>query len=743
MGHLGDRGGLNFTDGGDFPASSVTATGWETRHVASAVTRSSRNPAAATPASAAGAASSGQPSVDVTAITTRDDFLLELGQALGGQASIRPVDSVAAALESLASPARRGQVLVIDALHAKEVRPAVDAVQGRAPHAVILVFAAEALERQVAAAVKGSKVFAVLPSSPVDPRKTHAVFAGVVEEAAARRKPVTAAPTPAADAEVGHESTRGAEALQGGGMSRGSGRTLMIAGALVAVAALAAGAWFFTRGGNRAAPSQAPAAAAAAPASAPQAPGVPAGAPAEAPEAALPAAPSADLSIVHGKVDELLEKARLAMRERRYTEPSGDNALIYYRSAAAADAASGEARAGLQRVAGVFAGRFEESLNAGRLDEAAQNLTNFKAAVPDDRRGAELGARLANAQITRAVADGNLERASALLRQGQQSGVLQPEQAARWKSELARRQDEVRVQHLATLVEERIREGKLVEPADDSARSYLRQLQSAYPSSPHTTRAQRALASSYMRKARDAGIARNGAEEERWLNEARGAGVSAAEISAFQHDLAGAQAKAARTEGDRLVQLARERVREGRLTDPSQDSAAYYVTQLQSADPDNAALAAVSRDLAGKLLERARAAAQAGKSADQDLTQARRFGADARDVQAVQQLAAGKAGANVDPATLAAGLKPVKTVPPEYPQGALAKGVSGSVMLSFTVDAKGNTNDVQVLQSTPAGVFDRAAVSAVRRWKYAPVMVNGAAVEVPTRTLVRFELPKQ
>ena len=710
--------------------------------MASAVTRSSRNPAAATPASAAGAASSGQPSVDVTAITTRDDFLLELGQALGGQASIRPVDSVAAALESLASPARRGQVLVIDALHANEVRPAVDAVQGRAPHAVILVFAAEPLERQVAAAVKGSKVFAVLPSSPVDPRKTHAVFAGVLEEAAARRKPVTAAPTPAADADVGLESMRSAEVLQGAGMSRGSGRTLMIAGAFVAVAALAAGAWFFTRGGNRAAPAEAPAAAAAAPAPAPQALGVPAGAPAET-EAALPAAPSADLSIVHGKVDELLEKARLAMRERRYTEPAGDNALIYYRSAVAADAASGEARDGLQRVAGVFAGRFEESLNAGRLDEAAQNLANFKAAVPDDRRGAELGARLVNAQITRAVADGNLERASALLRQGQQSGVLQPEQAARWRSELARRQDEVRVQHLATLVEERIREGKLVEPADDSARSYLRQLQSAYPSSPHTTRAQRALASSYLRKARDAGIARNGAEEERWLNEARGAGVSAAEISAFQHDLAGAQAKAARTEGDRLVQLARERVREGRLTDPSQDSAAYYVTQLQSADPDNAALAAVSRDLAGKLLERARAAAQAGKSADQDLAQARRFGADARDVQAVQQLAAGKAGANVDPATLAASLKAVKTVPPEYPQSALAKGVSGSVMLSFTVDAKGNTSDVQVLQSTPAGVFDRAAVSAVRRWKYAPVMVNGAAVEVPTRTLVRFELPKQ
>jgi periplasmic protein TonB len=705
--------------------------------VSSAVSRPSRSPAAATPAGDARAPASAQPAVDVTAITTRDEFLLELGQALAGQASIRPVDSVAAALETLGTPARRGQVLVIDALHTNEVRPAVDAVQGRAPHAVILVFAAEALERQVAAAVKGSKVFAVLPSSPVDVRKTHAVFAGVIEEAAARRAPAApAAPavpaaTLAMEAGLELESTRSAAALKVPGMSGGKGRILMIAAGLAAVAALAAGAWFFTRGNG------------AAPAPAAPAQETPAAAPAQAPEATLPPAPSADLSIVHGKVDELNEKARLAMRERRYTEPAGDNALLYYRSAVAADAANGEARDGLQRVAGVLAGRFDESLNAGHLDEAAQNLANFKAAVPDDPRVAALGARLISAQIAKAVADLNLERAAALLKQAQQSGLLPAEQLAKWKSEIARRQDDAKVQRLAGLVEERIHDGRLVDPADDSARSYLRQLVSAFPSSPSTARAQHNLVSACLRKARDAGIARNAAESERWLNEARAAGASAAEISAFQHDLAGAQAKATRAEGDRLAQLARDRLRDGRLTDPAQDSAAWYLGQLQSADPENAAVATVSRDLSGKLLDRARTTVQSGKSADQDLAQARRFGAEPKDIQAVQQLGSSKAGANIDPATLAASLKAVKTVPPEYPQSALEKGVSGSVLLSFTVDAKGNTNDVQVLQSTPPGVFDRAAVSAVRRWKYAPVMVNGAAVEVPAKTLVRFALPKQ
>jgi periplasmic protein TonB len=697
--------------------------------VASAASRSPRNPAAAASADSARSPANAQPSVDVTAITTRDDFLLELGQALGGQASIRPVDSLQAALESLGST-RRGQVLVIDALHASDVRPAVDAAHGRAPHAVILVFAAEALERQVAAAVRGSKVFAVLPT-PIDPRKTYAVFAGVIEEATARRKAGTqsAAPLPAppADLALGPSGPDPAT-LEVPGLSGGRGRTLLIAGAAVAALAACAGAfWFLSRGGGTPVPAPAAPSAAATPAAQP--------------EPALAPASSADLSIVHGKVDELLEKARLAMRERRYTEPAGDNALLYYRSAAAANAANGEARDGLLRVAGVLAGRFDEALAAGRFDEAAQNLANFKAAVPDDARVAELGLRFTNAQITKALGDGNVERATALLHQAQQSGALPADQLAKWRADIGRRQEDAKAQRLAGLVAERIAAGKLIEPADDSARYYLRQLLTSSPANPNTQRAQHDLATACLRKAREAALAKNPAEQDRWLNEARAAGLGAADISAFQRELANVRAKAAQADGDRLAQLARERLRDGRLTDPTQDSAVYYLTQLQSTDAGNAALAPASRDLATRLLDRARGAAQAGKSAEQDLTAARRWGADPKDILAVQQLVATKAG-SADPATLAANLKQVKSVPPEYPQSALSRGVSGSVLVSFTVDASGATRDVQVLQSTPTGVFDRAAVSAVKRWRYVPVIVNGTAVEVPTKTLVRFELPK-
>jgi TonB family protein len=701
--------------------------------VASA-TSASRSHESATPDSASGPPAT-PPTADITAITTRDDFLLELGQTLGGQAAVRPVDSLEGALQSIAG-GKRGQVLVIDARDVANVRAAVDAAHAAAPRAVVLVFAEESTEKQLGASLKGSEVFAVLPM-PLDPRKTQAVVEGALAEAIAKRAPaapsanplttlrselsVGAFESPPAPAPVPHEGSRGSRQ-----------RMLLLAAAAATVLAVAGGsAWYFTR--SERAPLTAPIAA------------VPAAAPAPAPEAEQAAAPAptagADTSIVHGKVDELLEKARLAMHERRFAEPPGDNALVYYRSAVAADAASGEARDGLQRVAAVLAGRFDEAMNGGRLEEAAQTLANFKAAAAGDARVAAFEQRLYAAEVSRAVSEGNLERAAQYVRQAQQSTSIPAGEIARWRADIGRRQEDGKVQRLAGVVEERIREGRLTD-SDDSAKAYLLQLQAAAPANANTQRVAHELIAADLRKARDAAVARNSAEQERWLAEARAVGMKPAEAAAFQRELAGARQKTAQAENERLAQLARERMRDGRLTDPAQDSAAWYLTQLQAADAGSALLADASRELAGKLLERARAAVLAGKSADADLAQARRWGADPKELAAVQQAPKAR-GAAGDAAALAAHLKRVRATAPDYPQTAQAQRLSGSVTLEYTVDTRGEPRDIHVVEATPPGVFDQAAINAVKRWRYAPTVVDGAAVEVPAvRTRVRFELPK-
>jgi len=362
----------------------------------------SRGHETATPAAASSQPGS-QPAADITAVTSRDDFLLELGQTLGGQASVRPVDTVEAALEGMTT-SKRGQVLVIDSRDVANVRAAVDAAHAAAPLAIVLVFAEGPAEKQLGAALKGSRVFAVLPT-PIDARKTQAVLDAAIADAIANKAAAAtpaapaarAAAAPSADLSIGTFRPQSDAAAAESRAGTRKPALLLIAAAVAAVALAAGGYWFFTHGESRPAPPAPSAPTAAAPAS-------PA-APVE--NVNVPAAPAVDTSIVHGKVDELLEKARRAMRERRFTEPSGDNALLYYRSAVAADTANAEALDGLQRIAGVLAGRFDEAMNGARLDEAAATLAGFKAAAPSDARIGAFEQRLYGAEISKALTDAN------------------------------------------------------------------------------------------------------------------------------------------------------------------------------------------------------------------------------------------------------------------------------------------------------------------------------------------------
>ena len=80
-------------------------------------------------------------------------------------------------------------------------------------------------------------------------------------------------------------------------------------------------------------------------------------------------------------------------------------------------------------------------------------------------------------------------------------------------------------------------------------------------------------------------------------------------------------------------------------------------------------------------------------------------------------------------------------VNPDYPPGAITKGIEGWVRVQFTVTAIGTVKDAIVVSSEPGTVFDEAALKAIARWRYNPRVVNGEAVErVGLQTIIRFEL---
>lgn len=84
---------------------------------------------------------------------------------------------------------------------------------------------------------------------------------------------------------------------------------------------------------------------------------------------------------------------------------------------------------------------------------------------------------------------------------------------------------------------------------------------------------------------------------------------------------------------------------------------------------------------------------------------------------------------------------PLVRVDPEYPPRARARGIEGYVDLEFTISAVGTVQDPRVIGSNPAIVFDRAALQAVRKWKYNPKIEGGTPVaQGGVQVRLRFEL---
>ena len=65
-----------------------------------------------------------------------------------------------------------------------------------------------------------------------------------------------------------------------------------------------------------------------------------------------------------------------------------------------------------------------------------------------------------------------------------------------------------------------------------------------------------------------------------------------------------------------------------------------------------------------------------------------------------------------------------------YPRKALRKGIEGYVVIQFDIDTDGAVLDPYVIESEPAGIFDRAAIKAVRKWLYDTPSYNGVSVKV-------------
>ena len=80
------------------------------------------------------------------------------------------------------------------------------------------------------------------------------------------------------------------------------------------------------------------------------------------------------------------------------------------------------------------------------------------------------------------------------------------------------------------------------------------------------------------------------------------------------------------------------------------------------------------------------------------------------------------------------GGEPLLRINPQYPVKAQMHGTEGVVVLQFSITPAGTVTDIKVLSANPPGIFERAAIRALRKWKYRPLIEDGKAVKQTNQT---------
>ena len=476
-----------------------------------------------------------------------------------------------------------------------------------------------------------------------------------------------------------------------GGSGRRRGKLLVGAMSLVFVAVLVAGLWQ-TR---------------------PESP-----APVVEPPRAAERAPAPD------PLAEPLARADRALEAGRLVDPPGDNALDGYAAILAEQPDHARAGEGLAATLELLFTWAESALLGGAFELAGTTLDHVRRVRPESSRLAFLDAQLERARAAAA----EVQAASEPPRRERAAPAAKPRELDR----------------LLAIAGRRMGSDQLVRPADDSALAYFRQAAAISADDPAVIQMRARLGGALVASTRQRLDAGDTGQAESLLVEARQLGADAAVLAELDARLA-EERDALRQEREAgLLARALERVRDGQLIAPGEDSATHYLAVLRSENPAHPGLAVPLQALTATLVENFETA-----MADGDLEEGEswlgglaRLGADAAFVSALagELAVARRQDEFLRTAAPAEELVLVSSRAPVYPINARADGIEGWVELEFIVDREGRPRDVVVTDAVPSGTFDRAAANAVERSRYEPFVVDGVSYERRVRLRTRFAL---
>ncbi len=484
-------------------------------------------------------------------------------------------------------------------------------------------------------------------------------------------------------------------------------------------------------------------------------------------------------------LEKLLQRADHALATGALVAPPAENAADLYREALRLSARDPRAVSGLEQVIDRLLADADAQLQAHHLEAAQQLADAARSISPNHPRvaflSAQIGAqreRLVLSKAQRAAAGGDVSSALAVLDDASRGGEHRSTLVDEARQQLAQKQVDARVIDFLGRARDALAAGAVLQPPEANARFFVESARALAPNNPQVQQARAELATRLLAEAHQAVTAGNAEAAEAWIAAAAEAGADATELETLRTASAQQRGAVRADSTARLETLFNQRMSQGRVLEPSGDSARYYLEQLAQAEPASSATLGARTAFETRLTDEARAAVHA-----QDFPAARRWlgaahanGASPAVISAVEAelaaaqdgvaraaappvaAAAAPAAAPISPATAeapatrppaaatgagsgfvsASELTRTRYTQPKFPPLASEHGVEGWVEVQFLVRKDGTLGDVTVVGAEPVGVFEESALDAVRRWRYQPIMRDGQASEQRARIRVRF-----
>lgn len=427
-------------------------------------------------------------------------------------------------------------------------------------------------------------------------------------------------------------------------------------------------------------------------------------------------------------IDDELAAAQGALAAGRLSPPYVDNALDHYRAVLSVQADNAAARAGVQQIVDLLAAQVTAALKNRDAPAANHALMTLQGAQPQHPQLEAL-----RAQLLALSRSAKPETPAATPKPAQRSAAIRS------------------APNLA-LARSRIASGQFIEPSADSALAHLRQARDQGEDDSASKIIATDLGAKVLDQAQQALTAGDLPQAQRLMAAAAAIDsefeLGLPDLSAVDRRITEQLAISARQAAGQQIngQVARAiKLREsGQLIEPAGSNAYDVLSSIAAENSDAPEVRAEQQRLVFALLESTRTALAAGDldRADALTTHADRLVPGMTNTKTLQQQIA--AAREQREATLrvvqAATIKRTREVPAVYPRDANLAGTEGWVDVDFTIATDGTTQDLVVRDASPQAVFDKAALEALRKWRFEPVLRNGAPVAQRATVRVRFSL---